>query len=128
MARNRSLLLVLLSLALLGAGCDSTHCEALRDELTEAKDQWTKCDTDLDCIKVFGNAKDCTGILSCNFAAHRASRLEAERRIASLPEETQDCIECTPPNCASGDIAVCEPVSQRCILVTAILEEEEEMQ
>lgn len=124
MARNRSVLFALLSLSLLGAGCDNAQCESLRDELTEAKDTWTKCEADYDCIKVFGSSKDCTGILSCDFAANRAFRLEAERRIASLPEETQDCLECTSPNCVSGEIAVCEPVSQRCIIVSDIMEEQ----
>jgi hypothetical protein len=125
MARNRRILFALLSLALVGGGCDHDHCESLRDELTDFKDAWSTCETDYDCIKIGGNGKDCTGILSCDLAVHRASRLEAERRIASLPEETQDCIECTSPNCVSGDLAVCEPVSQRCILVTPIEEEEQ---
>lgn len=124
MARNRSVPFALLSFALLAAGCDHAHCESLRDELTEAKDTWTQCEADEDCIKIGGNEKDCTGILSCNLAVNRTWRLEAERRIASLPEETQDCIECTPSNCVSGDLAVCEPVSQRCIIVTSVMEEQ----
>jgi len=74
----------------------------LRDELTALKDSWTRCENDWDCIKFFGSPGDCTGILSCDFAGNRSFRLEAERRIASLPEETTDCTACSPPNCVSG--------------------------
>ena len=49
MARNRSILFALLSLALVGGACDNDHCESLRDELTEFKDAWSSCETDYDC-------------------------------------------------------------------------------
>jgi hypothetical protein len=101
--------------------CDVSRCEKKRDELSALKDKWGPCDTSFDCIKVFGNDKDCTGILSCDFAVNRVYRQEAERRVASLPEETVDCIECQPPNCVSGDLAYCEPVTQRCIVITELL-------
>jgi hypothetical protein len=122
MTRHRRLIFLLIPLALFGTRCNSAECESLRDELTTLKDSWTRCDTDWDCIKFFGNPGDCTGILACNFAGNRASRLEAERRIASLPEETTDCTGCNSPNCVSGDIAWCEPVSKRCMLITGFLD------
>lgn len=103
--------------------CDVSHCEKMRDELSALKDKWGECETSLDCIKVFGNDKDCTGILSCDFAVNRSYRQEAERRIASLPEETVDCIECQPPNCVSGELSYCEPVTHRCIVITDLVEE-----
>jgi hypothetical protein len=49
-------------------------------------------------------------------------RDDAERRIASLPEETVDCMACKGPNCISGEITLCEPVTKTCIIVTEILD------
>jgi hypothetical protein len=126
MAKQRSLLGGIIGptlvLALLGVRCNSTQCETLRDELSVAKRQWSRCNSDLDCVKIGGNPGDCTGILSCDFAVNRSARLEAERRIASLPEETVDCSECTSPNCVGGEIPHCEPISGRCIVVSELIE------
>lgn len=122
MTRHRRLLFLLLPFALLGVRCNTAECEAKRDELWALKDSWTRCQQDLDCVKILGNSGDCSGVLTCDFAANRSARLEAERRMASLPEETTDCTHCTSPNCVSGLITLCEPVSQRCILVTEILD------
>lgn len=119
---RRRLLLLLFPVALLGVRCNSAECESKRDELWALKDRWTQCQTDLDCVKILGSPGDCTGILSCDFAINRSNRLEAERRIASLPEETVDCTSCSGPNCVSGLITLCEAASQRCILVTSILD------
>lgn len=115
----RVLVPALLALPLLR--CDVSHCEKMRDDLTALKEKWGECETSLDCIKVFGNDKDCTGILSCDFAVNRMYRQEAERRVASLPEETVDCIECQPPNCVSGELSYCEPVTRRCIVITDLI-------
>jgi hypothetical protein len=126
MAKHRSVLGGILGptllLGLLGLGCNSAQCESLRDELTRAKHQWAKCSAHSDCVKIGGNPGDCTGIMTCNFAVNRKSRLEAERRVASLPEETVDCTECTAPNCVVGDIAFCEPTSGQCIVVTDVVD------
>lgn len=119
---RRRLLFLLFPVALLGVRCNSAECESKRDELWALKDRWTQCQSDLDCVKILGTPGDCTGILSCDFAINRVNRLEAERRMASLPEETVDCTSCSGPNCVSGLITLCEPVSQRCILVTSILD------
>jgi hypothetical protein len=126
MAKHRGVLRGIIGptllLALLGTGCNSSQCESLRDELTKTKRQWSRCSSHADCIKIGGNPGDCTGIMTCNFAVNRSSRLEAERRVASLPEETLDCSECTAPNCVSGDIAFCEPRSGQCMVVTEVLD------
>jgi hypothetical protein len=122
MTRYRRLVLLLFPFALLGVRCNTAECEAKRDELWALKDSWTRCQHDLDCVKILGNSGDCSGILTCDFAANRNARLEAERRIASLPEETTDCVQCTSANCVTGVITLCEPVSQRCLLVTEILD------
>jgi hypothetical protein len=122
MTRHRRLLFLLIPFALFGTRCNNAECESLRDELTALKDTWTRCDNDLDCIKFFGNPADCTGILTCDFSGNRAYRLEAERRIASLPEETTDCTGCSSPNCVSGAISWCEPVSKRCMIVTGFID------
>jgi hypothetical protein len=124
MAKHRSVLGGLIGptllVGLLGLSCNNTQCESLRDELTGLKRQWTRCSDHSDCIKIGGNPGDCTGVMTCNFSVNRNVRLEAERRIASLPEETVDCTECTSPNCVAGDISFCEQVSGRCIIVTTL--------
>jgi uncharacterized membrane protein YgcG len=103
--------------------CNNANCEHLRDELFAKKTTWQECVRDEDCIKVGGNGKDCTGILSCDFAVNRVYRDAAERRVASLPQESVDCTECSTPNCVAGDIAMCEPVTHQCIIVTGILDD-----
>jgi uncharacterized membrane protein YgcG len=101
--------------------CNVSHCENLRDELQAQKQKWGECETSLDCIKVFGSRGDCTGILSCDFSVNRKYRTEAERRVASLPEETVDCVQCQSPNCVGGKLDWCEPVTKQCMVVTELL-------
>jgi len=126
MSSRPSIALSLLALcpvaALLTASCNVSHCESLRDELFADKQTWQACETDVDCVIVGGNNKDCTGILSCNLSINRAYRSEAERRIASLPEETVDCVECQSPNCPEGSIALCELKAKQCIIVQDIIQ------
>jgi hypothetical protein len=126
MAKYRSALRAMIGLTLLlpvlGTSCNNAQCESLRDELTSTKRRWARCTTHTDCIKIGGSSGDCTGIMTCDFAVNRSFRLEAERRIASLPEETVDCTQCTSANCVAGDIAWCEPRSGQCIVVTEILD------
>jgi hypothetical protein len=102
--------------------CNMSHCENMRDELHAQKIKWGECETSLDCIKIFGNRKDCTGIMSCDFSVNRKYREEAERRVASLPEETVDCIECQSPNCVQGKLDWCEPVTKQCMVITDLLD------
>jgi hypothetical protein len=104
------------------SSCNTAHCEDLRDELFALKKKWQACATDADCFLVGGNVKDCTGILSCNTAVNKMYRRDAERRIASLPEETVDCMLCQSPNCEHGMITLCEPTTKACIIVTELLE------
>lgn len=126
MANNRTIIPALLAsillVALPGIQCNKASCEDLRDELHAQKLVWQACESDLDCVIVGGSTRDCSGIMSCNFAVHRKFRGDAERRIASLPEETQDCFECASPNCESGELPHCEPVSGRCLVVTRLVE------
>jgi hypothetical protein len=126
MSSRRSLALSLLVLCAVAASfatsCNVSHCEDLRDELSALKQKWQACQTDFDCTIVGGNVKDCTGILSCNTAVNKLHRLEAERRIASLPEETVDCVLCKSPNCVDGIIPLCDQTTKTCIIVTEIIE------
>jgi len=126
MSSRRSIALSLLVLCAVTASfttsCNVAHCEDLRDELSVAKQKWQACATDADCTIVGGNTKDCTGIFSCNTAVARVHREEAERRIASLPEETVDCVACKGPSCVSGTIPLCDQVTKSCIIVTQIIE------
>lgn len=117
-----ALLAAVLLVAVPGIQCNKASCENLRDELHAQKLEWQACEKDLDCVIVGGSTRDCSGIMSCNFAVHRQFRDEAERRVASLPEETQDCFECASPNCEEGSLPHCEPVSGRCIVVTELFE------
>jgi len=112
-------------LSLSSLQCNHENCEELRDELTTLKNRWAECTRSEECIVVGGNTADCTGVLSCNFAVHRQYRLEAERRVASLPEDTVDCMVCNSPNCESGNLPFCEPVSGRCMILTKLIESED---
>jgi hypothetical protein len=116
------MLIVTAVLAMLGTQCNKAHCEDLRDDLFALRRSWQTCQQHSDCILVGGNPADCTGILSCNLAVNRGKRLEAQRRIASLPEETLDCMECQSPNCERGNLTYCEPVTHLCIVVTEIVD------
>jgi hypothetical protein len=118
---SHCMLIVTAVLAMLGTQCNKAHCEDLRDDLFALRRSWQTCRENSDCILVGGNPADCTGILSCNLAVNRGKRLEAERRIASLPEETLDCMECQSPNCEKGDMVYCEQVTHLCIVVTDII-------
>ena len=102
--------------------CNVENCEKKRDELTVLKRKWQQCTDNSQCMIVGGNGADCSGILACNVAINRIYRDEAERRIQSLPEETADCIRCTPSNCPEGDIAICDTISRECEIVTALLD------
>lgn len=105
----------LMGLVILGTTqCNVGRCEELRDKLNGLKADWQRCQKDDDCIVVGGSSKDCSGILSCNFAVNRIYRSEAERVVASLPETTVDCIECSSPNCIGGETAQCDRVTWRC--------------
>ena len=126
MSSRRSLALSLLVLCAVATSfatsCNTAHCEELRDELSALKEKWRTCETDADCTIVGGNTKDCTGVLSCNQAINKKYREEADRRIASLPEETVDCMVCKSPNCVQGIIPLCEQPTKTCIIVTEIIE------
>ncbi|MBV9947781.1 MAG: hypothetical protein JOZ69_13080, partial [Myxococcales bacterium] len=68
------------------------------------------------CIQVGGNSRDCTGVLTCDFAVNRQHRLEAEHAVLTIGQQSLGCYLCAQPNCVGG-IPTCEPVSQQCILV-----------
>jgi hypothetical protein len=120
---TRMALCVAFLLALVVAACgDKASCQELRDRLTASKRAWQKCQSDLDCIKVFGNKQDCTGIVSCDFSVNRKFHDEAENTVARMADESTMCHVCGVPNCVDGEISVCEPVTGECFLVTAILD------
>lgn len=101
---------------------ESGSCAKLRSDNYALKETWDACDPGdpEPCIKVFGNPKDCTGVLACDFAVNPHHRAEAEQTVLTIGEQSQGCFLCAVPNCASGDLAWCEPVSRRCILVTML--------
>jgi hypothetical protein len=117
-----SRILAAAAVVLVPGACNRANCEALRDELYDHKVEWQRCETTVDCIKVPGNPGDCSGIFSCDLAVNRNHRLTVERRIASLPEESVDCLQCQSPNCVTGDLAICEPITKQCIIISEILD------
>ncbi len=103
---------------------DSPSCAKVRNDTYAAKRTWDACNPDDPeaCIKVFGNPKDCTGVLSCDFAVNPNYRAEAEQAVLTIPGQSVGCYQCALPNCVSGDLALCERVSRRCILVSMVTE------
>jgi hypothetical protein len=97
---------------------ESASCKRLRDDTFAQRTTWETCDPlDPDpCIKVFGNPKDCTGVLSCDFAVNPQHRTEAEKAVLTIGQESQGCYLCATPNCPTGGYALCDPGSRRCAL------------
>ncbi len=107
------------------AGCGETGaCQRLRNNTYADKLVWGACDPTAaePCIEVFGNVRDCTGVLACNFAVNPSYREAAESAVLTIGEQSQGCYACATPNCSGGDIPWCEPVTKQCVLVSQILE------
>src|SRR5579859_2616155 len=74
------------------AACgDSSQCDKVRDQTFAQKQIWEVCEPNaLDpCIKAFGNVKDCSGVLSCDFAINPMYRQEAEQAVLTIAQQTQ---------------------------------------
>ena len=105
-------------------GCgESGACTQLRQTMYANKETWDSCNPaaanpDDECIFVPGNPKDCTGVLTCEFAVNRRFRAEAEQAVYNIGQQSQGCYLCAMPNCISANLPYCEPVSRRCIMVT----------
>jgi hypothetical protein len=106
--------------ASLSACGDSASCTRLRNDTNATKQIWGACDPDAiePCIKVFGNVKDCTGVLSCDFAVNPVYREQAEQAVQTIAGESQGCYQCATPNCVEGDYVWCEPITRQCLVVT----------
>jgi hypothetical protein len=110
--------------AALEACGESGSCTQLRSTLYANKTVWDACDPTVtpdpnaQCIFVPGNPKDCTGVLSCEFAVNRKYRAEAEMAVYTVGQQSQGCYLCAEPQCIAGTFGYCEPVSRRCIVVT----------
>ncbi len=113
---------VVLGFALAALNCDNAQCRELRDELFKLKRGWQACTNSFDCIIVGGNQKDCSGVMSCDFAVNRQFRDQAEERVARLPTESVDCHECSNPNCETGKLPYCEPVTHQCVIIDQLLD------
>ena len=114
--------LVSLSIAACGETAD---CKNLRETTYANKRTWDACDPNETnpCIKVPGNQKDCTGVLTCDFAVNRPFRDQAELAVYKIGEQSQGCFLCAVPNCIAGEIPFCEPVSRRCIIISQLLDD-----
>jgi hypothetical protein len=102
---------------------ESGACTNLRESTYAELETWQACEPGgpLDqCIIEAGNTKDCTGVLACDFAINPKFRAEAEERVYSIGEASQGCYLCAVPNCVAAEIGYCEPISRRCIGVTAV--------
>jgi hypothetical protein len=104
---------------------ESGACTQLRETEFANLLTWEACDpslyqTDCDawqaqCMIVGGNAKDCTGTLSCaQIAINGQYRTEAEHAVLVSAQQSQGCYLCGIPSCTSGQHAYCEPRSRRC--------------
>jgi hypothetical protein len=104
---------------------ESGACTNLRETTYANLETWQACDPagpPDQCIPEPGNSKDCTGVLACDFAVNAKYRAQAELRVYSIGEASQGCYLCAVPNCASVTIAVCEPISRRCLGVTSVID------
>jgi len=82
---------------------------------------WQACDpagAAGQCIVEAGNPKDCTGVLSCNFAINAKFRAEAEMAVYTSGQQSQGCYLCATPSCIAAEEGICEPISRRCIGVS----------
>ena len=101
------------------SGCgEGASCTQLRNTTYSTLQTWQACDpADPEpCIMVGGNSKDCTGVLTCDFAVNPHYRMQAEQAVLTIGQQSQTCFLCAVPNCAGGVLGTCEPVSRRCIL------------
>jgi hypothetical protein len=109
----------------LSACGESGGCTKLRNDLYATKQVWGACDPAegvFACIKVAGNGRDCTGVLSCDFAVNPVHRMDAEQAVLTVGQRSQGCYLCAQPNCVSGDIAYCEPITRQCLLATELID------
>jgi hypothetical protein len=102
---------------------ESGACTQLRNQIYAEKATWDACDptaTDQNnqCIFIPGNPKDCTGVLTCEFAVNPQFREDAELAVYTIGQQSQGCYLCAVPDCISASIPYCEPVSRRCIVVS----------
>jgi hypothetical protein len=99
---------------------ESGACTNLRETEYANLVTWQACDpAGIDqCIIEPGNPKDCTGVLSCNFAVNPKFRAEAEQAVYTSGQASQGCYLCAVPNCIAAEEGICEPVSRRCIAVS----------
>ncbi len=102
---------------------ESGACTNLRENTYAELEAWQACEPGGpadQCLPESGNPKDCTGVLACDFAINPKFRAQAEQRVYSIGEASQGCYLCAVPNCTTVNIAICEPISRRCIGVTSV--------
>jgi hypothetical protein len=100
---------------------ESGGCSIQRQTEYASLEAWQSCDPlgpAGQCIIIAGNPKDCTGVLSCNFAVNARSRADAEQGVLTSGQQSVGCYLCATPSCIAVQMAVCEPVSRRCIGVS----------
>jgi hypothetical protein len=104
----------------LSACGDSSSCTRLRTDTYALKQTWGACDPAAaePCIFVLGNSKDCTGVLTCEFAVNPIHRVEAEEEVLTIAGRSQGCYLCATPTCVDGEIPWCEPITRQCLLVS----------
>jgi hypothetical protein len=100
---------------------DSAQCNRVRNDTAAKLKTWAACSQFDDvCRKIPGNFRDCSGVLSCDFAVNDRHSAEAQDAVLRIANETQGCYLCAQPNCPNGDFAVCDLVAQQCIIATTI--------
>jgi hypothetical protein len=105
---------------------ESGACTQLRQTEYQNLVAWQECDPSAppftQCLQIAGNPKDCTGVLSCNFAVNANHRADAEQAVLTAGQQSQGCFLCAVPNCLGGDLTYCEPHSHRCELAQEVLD------
>jgi hypothetical protein len=99
---------------------DSSQCVSVRNEMAAKLKTWVACGPLDTCRKIGGNSRDCSGVLSCDFAVNDKYSAEAQDAVLTIANQTQGCYLCAQPNCPQGEIALCDLVAQQCIIVTSI--------
>jgi hypothetical protein len=88
---------------------ESNSCTTLRVQLfDELNYDWAAgCTQDSDCTVLGGNPKDCTGVLTCEFAVTNAGRESAYFEELLVGQQSQGCYLCAVPSCVDAPPAFC---------------------
>ncbi len=105
---------IAISFAMPGCGKD---CDSDRQDAIDLKDQASQCNDGDTCQIVQGMPQDCTGELTCPWAARIDKRSDAEQQARGIALTAQNSCKnsCTQPSCV-GTSPVCDTATHHCVL------------